>query len=195
MGTENWMVINRKVSIAGRVLDSISKNPLQGGLITIESRSFKNITVSGGDGAYYFLDVPKGNYKMTARTPSHQLMYGTWEKNDIDLPISDQIQRINVNIELAPTCLKGTVRNDQKEPAPVDNAMVRLWGNSEGVVCDRNGNYLLEPIMSGNPMIEVFAKGYESQRLTVSGVETGETRQFDIVLLKTKKQNLMQGDK
>lgn len=81
----DWEILRRQVAIGGRIVDG-QDNPVAGARITItatagkskaraESGAWENLserpdrTVSRVDGIYFFLDLPQGQYTVSAIDP------------------------------------------------------------------------------------------------------------------------------
>ncbi|MBE9580996.1 MAG: carboxypeptidase regulatory-like domain-containing protein [Proteobacteria bacterium] len=65
-----WEVSRRTVSVAGRVIDVQTDRSINGVHVKIASGSTRSSTRTGTDGHFHFLDLPDGQYTLTASLPS-----------------------------------------------------------------------------------------------------------------------------
>jgi len=73
LGSGIWEVSRRTVSVAGRVTDARTGRSINGVHVKIASGSTRCIARTGADGHFHFLDLPDGQYTLTALLPSSGL--------------------------------------------------------------------------------------------------------------------------
>ena len=73
LGSGAWEVSRRTVSVAGRVTDARTGRSINGIHVKIASRSTRSGTRTGADGHFHFLDLPDGQYTLTAYSPGSDL--------------------------------------------------------------------------------------------------------------------------
>lgn len=66
LGSETWEVSRRTVSIAGRVTDVRTGRSINGIQVRAASGSTSFVTRTMADGHFHFLDLPDGEYSLTA---------------------------------------------------------------------------------------------------------------------------------
>jgi hypothetical protein len=183
-----WTILRRAVAIAGRVTDVLSGGPIAGALIEITNGpaafiSIRNIRatdpawarqpvrldrrLSRPDGMYAFSDLPVGNYTLQVSAPSQGSRYGVVTLASVavtnDREPSGRIKLAAADAALSPTRIRGQVlRADTSPPKPAAGAKVRLRGDTTIVLTDAGGNFMLNGLVAGSPMIEVTAKGFKT---------------------------------
>ena len=73
LGSGAWEVSRRTVSVAGRVTDARTGRSINGVHVKIASGSTRSTTRTGADGHFHFLDLPDGQYTLTASLPGFGL--------------------------------------------------------------------------------------------------------------------------
>jgi hypothetical protein len=150
-----------QVAIHGRVTDSQTGRSIQGAEVTINGPA-KATRQAAADGHFHVLDLPAGEYTLTASLPGAGSRYGTaqsqaaiaWNGNGIQAPVV-------VNLALPPTTVKGHILTPAPEnPAPVVLAEVRVKGSGERAFTDGEGRYLLAGIEIGRRTLLVTARGH-----------------------------------
>jgi len=145
-------------------------------------------TQTATDGYFYFLDLPAGQYTLTASLPGSGSRYGTANMTaNISLaPTPKEPQKITlttVSLVLPPTTLKGQITAaDTKQP--VFLARVQVQGSGEQSFSDALGNYLLSGLEVGTRTVLVSAQGYKVNRQTVQLSRVGAEQLLQIVLEK-----------
>ena len=71
---DEWEIIRKAISIAGRVTDSSSGRPLTGVVVQATSAAVRCWVKTSMRGHFHFVDVPKGEYVLEAFLPA-----GGWE--------------------------------------------------------------------------------------------------------------------
>ncbi len=186
-----WMTLTtkrRQVAIAGRVIEAVTKQAIAGAIIQIEQSPDKfqqrlklkalqvgdrpiehlDQSVSAIDGCFYFLDLPAGDYRLTASLPGTGTRYETVTTAPLTVSknAKGNMETEIVEITLPTTALTGTVMGDGK---PVSMARIQIEGSSISTFSNADGTYLLtglevwqstSPKQSPRPSVQVFAKAY-----------------------------------
>jgi len=130
------------------------------------------------DGLYYFLDLPDGEYEITAFLPNCGKRYGQVTENK---KVSsgekksgqDTLKEMFVGIVLQPTVICGRIYDAAKKTG-VTMAEVRLKGSGERTFSGAKGDFTLGPIEASEKSertLECFAQGYarkEKSRIVVA---------------------------
>ncbi|MGK7877655.1 MAG: carboxypeptidase-like regulatory domain-containing protein [Xenococcaceae cyanobacterium] len=146
------------------------------------------------DGCFYFLDLPNGDYTLSASLLQAGTRYGSAERRNVTVSrdLHGKIaNRVIVTIDLPPTSLAGKI-TDRNNKALV-MAKVQLEGSSEYTFSDRNGNYRLIGLeASQSPsqqrQVKVNARGYQSQATPIV-LTQGQLQTMNISLAIANKSN------
>ena len=148
---------------------------------------------TAADGSFYFMDLPDGEYILTASLPSAGTRYGTYKE---PITVSRQDGNINasweeggnlaVNIALQPTAIKGQITSNNKNNEAVVMAKVQVEGSSEYTFSNSEGNYLLSGLEAPSQRtvkVSVSAFGYQSACQSIK-ISRGEVKIANFSLLK-----------
>lgn len=117
------------------------------------------------DGYFYFLDLPDGDYTLSADWPEAGTRYGRSEPQNVTVSRDSEGEINNqdmLTIDLPPTSLKGKIKD--AEGQDVVMAKVRLEGSSEYTYSDGKGNYSLIGLEASDQPRKVHVNwGYQSQ--------------------------------
>ena len=143
-----------------------------------------DMTTTAVDGHYYFMDLPNGQYQVTA-TPTntrHGSSVGIFQVPHVQDDESDKLNYTLANLELSPTAIIGMIRTKPdpltpSEPSkPVKFASVRIAGTSLDTLSNTKGEYQLLPLtaMRDRPWqitVHVSARGFKpsTQDVEISG--------------------------
>jgi hypothetical protein len=105
------------------------------------------------DGHFHFLDLPDGDYTLTASLPSAGTRYGAVEKKFQVSRNGDRIKLAAADITLPPTGIKGQITNAENQPIVM--AKVQVKGTKESTFSDSKGNYLLSGLEVSNVQFTV----------------------------------------
>jgi Carboxypeptidase regulatory-like domain len=153
---------------------------------TMDERPDRTRTATSGH--FHFLDLPAGQYTLTASLPGAGSRYGTADvKARVSLSRSrsdpDKITLVTADLALPPTTLKGQVTaTDAKQPLLM--AEVRIQGSGERSFSDAQGNYLLVGLEAGTRTVHVSARGYKATSTTVKLGPAGTEQQLNVALEK-----------
>ena len=215
--------IRHQVAIAGRVTDALTGRPLGGALVSITPDAmppaFKSLlkaramqygepwtTMSerpdrartAADGIFYFLDLPDGDYGLTASLADMGKRCGSAQANaTVSRDKNGDIKRVFLELAIQPTTVRGRITGSAHKSGVV-MAEVRMKGSGERAFSDGQGQYVLsgvEPIelkkgvaSKARPGVTertvlVFAQGYRpaSKPVALNEVGTIKTLNFELV--------------
>ncbi len=137
------------------------------------------------DGHFHFLDLPDGDYTLTASLPSTGTRYGAVEKKVQVSCNGDMIQLAAADIALPPTGIKGQITNAENQPIVM--AKVQVKGAEESTFSDSKGNYLLSGLEVSNVQSTIIfsAHAYQQDSKDIQ-LSQGEVKTLDIKLNKPK---------
>ena len=165
----NWLEI-RKIQHGAR-WDSMTERP--------------DRTRTAPDGYFYFIDLPDGQYKLTASLPGAGSRYGSAQA-DITVARDSEgnLTMASAPIALPPTTIKGTVTRkvSETEVKPVVMADVRMKGSGERVFSDNKGEYRITGLEKGNRTVQVSARGLKTASQTTQ-LNQGAVKTLNFVLL------------
>jgi len=201
----NCVTTEHRIGIFGRIVDAITKKPVPGALVEIQSKAavfnrkiqlaalrFReqwaammqrpDRTTTRPDGHFYFTDLADGKYTLRVTHPSAGRRYGSAEQS-VEVS-NDGRKRLAVEIALPPTTVKGKiVASGQKNGIAM--AEVRVKGSGESTFSDVQGRYILSGLEPSkrNRTIMVLALGYgvTSREVNLSEPGAVETLDFSLV--------------
>ena len=173
--------ISHRAAIAGHITDPILGNRIPEVVVEVVGENLS--TVTGSDGFYYFLDLPAGQYELSAAAPQLGTRYGT--ANVTNVTVADDIDGRPIfdptaNLQLSPTRLVGEVRRSADNQV-IAQATVKLRGSEARTVTNDLGQYILSGLQQGNPTVQVSAPGFATAIQTVT-LTTGEATTADFSL-------------
>ena len=157
-----------KVAIAGQVSDAVTGQIIGNAIVEITKmpkafetkRSLQELqygcewerlvkrcdrTTTASDGFFYFLDLPKGEYTLTASLPGAATRYKIIDPATVTVPPSgtspSQPKFAVANLTLSPSGIRGTV-TDLKGVA-IARVNVKILGSGESTVTDNDGTFKL----------------------------------------------------
>lgn len=149
-------------------------------------------------GAFYFLDLPDGAYRLRATLPGMGSRYGATEAQ-VEVPpalTGDDRREQTIEFELPPTTLRGRVI-DQDTESGVAMAEVRVVGSREFAFSKIDspatssddalrGAFMLIALEAGKRTLRVSARGYAipAEPITVTLVQGEVTSMNDIQLVR-----------
>jgi len=187
MSTEK---IRHQVAIAGKVTDKETGQTIGGAIVEITEmpEPFKtklalkalqygadwetlperpDRTRTAVDGYFYFVDLPDGNYTLTATLPGTSTRYDSAQTTAI-VPSGDNEgkPKFTANIDLPPSGIKGQIKDP--EGHSVRTAKVQIQGSGEYTFSNDEGKYLLSGLEAPKNKaqkrtvnVSVFAQGYQ----------------------------------
>lgn len=117
-------------------------------------------TKTAPDGHFHFVDLPDGQYTLTASLLSAGSRYGTAQINvTVSVNASGNVTMASANIALPPTTIKGKVT--KQGGGAVTMAEVRVKGSGERVFSNSKGEYLMAGLEKGKRTVLVSAQGFK----------------------------------
>jgi hypothetical protein len=165
----NWLAI-KKLQYGDR-WDSMNERP--------------DRTQTASDGYYYFMDLPNGQYQLTASLPGTGSRYGTAQ---VDITVArdskGNITMVPAPMAMPPTTIKGKVSRkvSDTEVKPVVMADIRMKGSGEHAFSNDKGEYRITGLEKGNRTVQVSAKGLKIASQATS-LNQGAVKTLDFVLL------------
>jgi hypothetical protein len=139
-------------------------------------------TQTAADGHFHFLDLPDGDYTLTASLPGFGSRYGTAQRQvTVSRNAEGRILMAPADIVLPPTTLKGRIVGQNDNPVGV--AEVRVQGSGERAFSDGQGNYLMNGLEVGKRTVAVSAQGYQSASQAVVLGEAGNVQMLNFTLV------------
>ena len=206
--SEQWEIVRRRVAVAGRVVDGRTGKPFSGATVTItampdafrkklELRAMQygagwsgmaeraDRTRSRADGSFYFLDLPDGDYHLSATLPSMGKRYGT-AGAEVSVSRGDdgRVKIAFADLALQPTVVEGKITGAGQKGAVV-MAQVRVKGSGEQTFSDAKGHYALAAVEPGERSVQALAQGYRPVVQKVSLKAAGGTGTLNFSLAKT----------
>lgn len=147
------------------------------------------------DGSFRFLDLPNGQYKLTASLPGGGSRYGTAEASvTVARDANGQITKAAASIALPPTTLKGRIT--AQGGGALLLAEVRVKGSGERAFSDAEGKYLLAGLETGQKLeqggnkprtaaVLVSAQGFKPASQNVVIGQAGSVQTLDVALTKS----------
>lgn len=138
-------------------------------------------TRTAADGHFHFLDLPTGQYTLTASWPGGGTRHGAAKQT---VQLTTNRMRTAADLIVPLTTLKGQITGpDAKQP--VFLAEVRVQGSGERTFSDAQGSYLLAGLEIGKRTIMVSARGYTAASQTVELKHSGEEVTLNVGLSKS----------
>ncbi|MBD2184314.1 LamG-like jellyroll fold domain-containing protein [Aerosakkonema funiforme] len=132
---------------------------------TLEHRPDRKRTAI--DGYFHFLDLPDGEYTLTASLPSAGTCYGTAEiKAIVSRDSQGNYVKTAANMTLPPTAIKGKITDSGG--VPIALAKIQIARTTDYIFSDSKGNYLFSSLETSKaPLkrtvnIQVSARGFQS---------------------------------
>jgi hypothetical protein len=196
--------IRHVVSIAGAVRDKATQRPIAGALVEVAEgppafrallaakaanpawtrrRERLDRVYSRADGAFCFVDLPAGSYRLNVSAPEMGTRYGEGKVENLEVqpdPGNGRVPVVQADVELPPTRIHGTV-TDAVTGMPIPGARVRLLGDTVVVKTSDDGMYDLSQQIAGEPTLQVTALHYkpEARKLELAA---GQERVEDLAL-------------
>ena len=201
--TDHGEIVRHQVAVAGRVIDARTQQFLTGAIVTITGmpelfrRALALKAVQYGsrwagmsdridrtrarqDGTFYFLDLPDGEYTVTAALPDMGNRYGTVDqKATVTRDASGRMKVAFMELALQPTMVEGKITGAGQRSG-IMMVEVRMKGSGERTFSDVKGHYVLAPVEPGSRTVQAFAQGYRPglQKLELKMAGDAETLNF-----------------
>jgi len=210
-------VTRHRVALWGKVVDGLTQTPLAGAEVTITTRPSEfgrrlellaaadrekwnrgeerpDKTRSRADGLFYFLDLPDGEYGLSAVLPNCGRRYAAakhvakvsraaLDECDRRNAAGEKMQRMWVKLALQPTTVRGKVIDADRNTA-IMLAEVRMKASGERTFSDIEGSFLLSPVQpaTNRRILQAFAQGYEPVEEEVAITAVGRSYDKDLKL-------------
>jgi Carboxypeptidase regulatory-like domain len=205
--SEQWEITRRQLAAAGRVIDARTGKALQGATVTMTAMPVafqKKLALkalqygaqwsgmperldrrrSRLDGSFYFMDLPDGDYQLSATLPGMGRRYGNAEAAvNVSRDNTGRVKVAFVDLALQPTVVEGKITGAGQKGA-VAMAQVRVQGSGEQSFSDTKGHYTLACVEPGERSIQAFAQGYRPAVQKVSVKTAGGTGTLNFSLTK-----------
>lgn len=199
-----WEIFGHCAVIAGRVTDALSGRTVLGARIEItdsppafaallvlrakqygaswERRTERvDRTRTAADGHYHFLDLPAGDYTLSASLPVAGSRYAVATAQvTVTTDGNGKSQLTEADLALAPTTVQG--RLTETDASPISLAEVRVAGSDEHTLSDTEGNYRLSGLETGQRTLLISAQGFFAPPQTVVFSQAGDLAQLDLSL-------------
>jgi hypothetical protein len=176
-----WETLRRQVAIAGRVTDAMTGRPLSGTKLSITALNFSLDLTTAADGHFHVLDFPDGAYTVNATLAEAGSRYGkTQAQATVARDGSGRIIMAKADLALNPTTIKGKVTI--KGGTPLAMAEISLRGSGERAYSDKDGNYSLCGVETGDRLVQVLAQGFKPASQTVKLVKAGDVATVNFML-------------
>lgn len=186
-----------QVAIAGRLTDAVTGRALAGGRVELTSvpaafaewlaaralgagSGWESLPVRPdrapveADGHFHFLDLPDGQYTVTASLPQSGTRYGTAEVGrTIARDATGTIARQTADLALPPTTVRGRVTGPGA--VAVQLACVRVRGGEETTYTDELGDFVLTALEAGSRELLVAAAGFQPSSSRAVSLQAGAT--------------------
>jgi hypothetical protein len=197
-------VIRHQASIVGRVTDArtgsalgrvridlAGSSPAFADLVALAAEQFGTAwptmaerpdrTLSRADGAICFVNLPDGQYTLTASLPAAGSRYGTNQTHaQVSRDAAGTIHAVLVELTLPATTVTGRVST--AGGAPIMMAAVSVEGSGEQVWTDAQGHYAVSGIEVGNRNLVISAQGFQTARTPAVLGGAGSTLTVDVTL-------------
>ena len=135
---------------------------------------------TASDGHFHFVDLPDGQYTLTASLPSAGSRYGTAQVNvTVSINASGNVTMVSANIALPPTTIKGKVT--KYNDGALTMAEIRVKGSGERVFSNSKGEYIITGLEKGERTVLASAQGYKMGEQKAQ-VNRGAVKTLDFVL-------------
>jgi len=171
----------RRVVLAGRVRDAVTNAPIAGAVVETVGGTAR--TSSRADGLFWFFGPLADAATVTLRVSAPHLgtRYGSVERS---VPLAATLPatwETAGDVALPPTRLAGTVTDPQGKA--IVGAQVRLCGDTQGVLTNAQGAYMLMPRVVSQPTVEVSAPQFTSTRTALAApLRVGEATIVNVTL-------------
>ncbi len=136
---------------------------------------------TASDGHFHFVDLPDGQYTLTASLLNMGSRYGTAQVSvTVSVNASGDVTMAAADIALPSTTIKGKVK--KQGDGAITLAEVQVKGSGEHVFSNSKGEYLLTGLEKGERTVLVSAQGYQTGSQTIQ-VSRGTVKTLDFVLL------------
>lgn len=204
-----WERVQSRVAIAGRVTNKQTGKAIAGVQVTITEApeafttwlQFKSLeqgnrwnftaeppdrTRTAVDGHFHFLDLPEGEYSLTAALPDAGKRYANAQITvTVPCQAEDKTSITIADMMLPPTTLKGKISDQNADPVVL--ATVQIKHGTDSTFSNQEGQYLLlglEASETYEQTVMVSAQGYQPTSRKVVFSQPGIEKTLNFVLQK-----------
>jgi hypothetical protein len=179
----DWLIARHQVAIAGSVRDGKTGKPIAGARVEMTVMPVQlerwlvlharchgaawpamserlDRTRTAADGHFHFVDLPDGDYTLTASLPAAGSRYGAAGLSlEVTRDSNGNLIPVTADMVLPPTTLSGTITAGN-ENDPVVMAEVQIQGSGERTFSNSDGSYVLSGLEQGERSLVVSARDY-----------------------------------
>ncbi len=139
-------------------------------------------SLTAADGHFHFIDLPDGDYVLTASLPGAGTRYDKKQQGPVNVSRDavGNIKMVKIDLALPPTALAGQI-TDQAAGVPILLAEVRIKGSGERGFSNSQGQYLITSLEAGKCTVLVSARGYKTAA-QIKELHQGKTETLDVAL-------------
>jgi Carboxypeptidase regulatory-like domain len=199
-----WETARHRAALGGRVKDARTGEPLAAvrveitagpaeftSRLTLLARQHGELwaalverldrTRTARDGFFRFLDLPAGQYTLSASLPGSGTRYGTaTAKVTLSAGGQGSVSPGTVELALPATTIQGRIRSTPN--ASVWMAEVRIQGSGERTWTNAQGHYVLSGVEAGARRLTISASGFRVKSEAVTLGQPGESVTRDVAL-------------
>ncbi|MBI9037952.1 MAG: carboxypeptidase regulatory-like domain-containing protein [Bacteroidales bacterium] len=162
--------------ILGAIIDSVTLNPIEGAIVTLEGTTYT--AISGEDGSYLITDIYPGIYSVSASANNYYPQTKTNQE-----VISGETTKIDFSLIRIPGIISGII-TDSETLNPIEGAIVTLEGTTYSATTAEDGSYSITDIYPGTFDVTATANTYYSETITNQEVISDETTVIDFSLVR-----------
>jgi hypothetical protein len=142
-------------------------------------------TQAAADGLFFFVDLPAGDYTLTASLVGVSTRYGRGQTTATVPSSNGDSALATADMAIPSTTIRGQITGpslDGDGSTPVAMAAVQVRGSGELTYSDSTGNYLLAGLERGTRVLTFAAHGYQTRVQTMTLSEAGGEHVLNVVL-------------
>ncbi len=200
-----WEQVSHQAAIAGTVRDVQMQQPIAGAWVALTSAPAEftawlalkakqygdtwatlverpDRTRTSLDGHFHFVDLPNGQYTLTASLPGAGSRFATAQATvTVSRDSQGNLTLVAADLALPPTTIKGQVTGQNNSPVVL--ARVRVQGSGEESYSDGQGQFTLAGIETGNRTVLVSAQGYKPASQAIQVAQPGVVQALNVALV------------
>ena len=163
-------------SLSGEVIDTTSRDPIEGATVEAVDADFSATTDSNG--TYEINEIPTGEYTIAVSADGYA---------DTERTVEITTEGVEEEFELgAPASVSGVVTEENNESNTLNNATLTLFNSDneevETVTTDSDGAYTFDSLEEGGYRIEVSREGYQNETVRPINLDPDQDLTRDISL-------------